>query len=138
MCKLLSGEDYLSGTEMLDNTLDSQNLLDFMLHMLRHRLLQNQDESVDFNRRARRFMFKLIAKTPVIPSSLIMTGVNKPAEQDYIAGGGFGRVYKSELKGEVAALKVLYKSDDNAVSVTCRSYNATCYSGSSWPFVEKR
>jgi hypothetical protein len=70
-------------------------------------------------------MFKIITKTPVIPCSLIVTGVNKPAEQDYIGGGGFGRVYKSELNGEAVALKVLYKSDNNAVSPTRLSYNAT-------------
>ena len=124
MCKLLSGQDYLNRATQLDLTSDSQNLLDFILHILRYRLLPNQD---DFNRRARRFMFKIITKTPVIPWSLIMTGVSQPAKQDYIGGGGFGRVYKSELKGEVVALKVLYKSDDNAVSPTCRSHlSAIC------------
>ena len=140
MYKLLSGEDYLSGAAKLDRTSDSQNLLDFILHMmLRYRLLPNyQDESVDFHRRGRRFMFKIISKMPVVPSSLIVTGVNKPTEQDYIGGGGFGRVYKSELKGEAVALKVLFKSDNNAVSPTCRSYNATFYFDSSWPFVERR
>lgn len=129
MCKLLSGEDYLNRATQLDDTqaADSQNLLDFIFHMLRFRLLLNQDESVDFNRRARRFMFKIITKTSIIPRSLIATGVSKPAEQDYIGGGGFGRVYKSELKGEAVALKVLYKSDDNAVSSTSRSYNATLF-----------
>ena len=129
MCKLLSGEDYLSGAAKLDHTPDAKNLLDFVLHMIRYRLLPNhQDESVDFHRRARRFMFKIISKTPIMPSSLILMGVNKPAEQDYTAGGGFGRVYKGELKGEAVALKVLYKSDNNAVSPTCPSpYNATFY-----------
>ncbi|KAF8325732.1 kinase-like domain-containing protein [Amanita rubescens] len=119
MCKLLSGEDYLSSAAKLNRTADSQNLLDFMLHMLRYRLLPNQDESVDFNQRARRFMFKIIAKKPVTPWSLIATGVSQPAEQDYIGGGGFGRVYKSELNGEAVALKILYKSDDNALAF-CR------------------
>jgi hypothetical protein len=122
MCKLLSGKNYLSSVAKLDRTADSQNLLDFILHMLRYRLLTNQDESVDFNQRARRFMFKIIAKKPVTPWSLIATGVSQPAEQDYIGGGGFARVYKSELKGEAVALKVLYKSDNDAVSPTYPSY----------------
>ncbi len=82
-------------------------------------------------------MFKIITKTPVIPWSLIATGVIQPAEEDYIGGGGFGRVYKSGLKGEAVALKVLYKSDNNAVSPMCRSYIATFYFGSSWPFAER-
>ncbi|KAF8344542.1 kinase-like domain-containing protein, partial [Amanita rubescens] len=120
MCKLLSGEDYLSGAGKIDRISDSQILLDFILHMLRYRLLPNyQDESVDFHGRGRRFIFKIISKTPVIPLSLIVTGVNKPSEEDYIGGGGFGRVYRSELKGEAVALKVLYKSDNNALAI-CR------------------
>jgi hypothetical protein len=136
MRKLLSGDDYLSATEKLDDIPDSQNLLDFILHMLRYRLLPNQG---DFNQRARGFVFKIITKKPVTPWSLIATGVGRPAEQDYIGGGGFGRVYKSELKGKAVALKVLHKSDNNnAVSPTCPSYNITSYFGSSWPFVERR
>jgi hypothetical protein len=137
MCKLLSEEDYLSGAARLD-TSDSQNLLDFILHMLRYRLLQNRNESVDFNRRAWRFMFKIITKIPVIPWSLLVTGVNKPAEQDYIGGGRFGRVYKSKIKGEAVALKALYKSGNNSVSPSYPSYNAKFYFGSSRIFVERR
>ena len=128
MRKLVSGEDYLSSAARLDHTSDSQYLLDFILHMLRYRLLLNQDESVDFNRRAWRFMFKIITKTPVIPWSLLVTGVNKLAEQDYIGGGRFGRVYKSKLKGEAVALKVLYKSGNNSASSSYPSYNAIFYS----------
>ena len=139
MWKLLSKEDYVNVAAQLDHTSDSKNLLDFILHMFRYRLLPNhQDESVDFHRRARRFMFKIISKTPAVPLSLIVTGVTKPAEQDYISHGGFGGVYKSELNGEAVALKVLYKSDNNAVGPTCRTFNATIYSGCSWPFVERR
>ncbi len=132
MCKLLSEEDYLSNAAKLDHTSNSQNLLDFLLHMLRYRLLPSQNESVDFHKRARRFMFKIIPKTPVIPLSLIVAGVSKPAEQDYIGGGGFGRVYKCILNGEVVALKSLYKLDNNVVSPLCRFYF-----GFSWPFVGK-
>ena len=101
VCKLLSAEDYLSSAAWLDHASDSGNLLDFILHVLRYCLLPNhEDESVDLHWRARRFMSKIISNTPVIPSSLILTGVSKLAEQDSIADGGFGRVYKSELKGE--------------------------------------
>ena len=61
-------------------------------------------------------MFKIISTKPVIPRSLIVTEVNVPATRDYVAGGAYGGVFKGELCGEVVALKVLYKSGDNAVS----------------------
>jgi hypothetical protein len=60
-------------------------------------------------------MFKVTSKIPVVPPSLILTGVLLPAERDYVGTGGFGRVFKGELRGEVVALKVLYKSDNQAV-----------------------
>lgn len=79
----------------------------------------------------------IISGTPIIPSSSIVTGVDKPAEQDYIVGHGFGRLYESGLKGEAVALKVLYKSDDNAVSPKCHPYHATFYFAFRWRFVAR-
>ena len=74
-------------------------------------------------RRARRFMLKVITKTPVIPESLTVTGV-RTAEHDHIGRGGFGYVFKGELQGDIVALKVLYKVDNNVVgcSYQCRNF----------------
>ncbi|KAF8324229.1 hypothetical protein F5887DRAFT_1147419, partial [Amanita rubescens] len=63
-------------------------------------------------RRVRRFILKIISKIPIIPPSMIVTGVSIPDDRDYIGGGGFGRVFKGERSGEVVALKVLYKSEN--------------------------
>jgi hypothetical protein len=116
ICKLLSSEDYVSVAEQLSQDSDVKNLVDFVLHLLRDGLLPDLDETMDIKRRARRLMFKIISRIPVIPSSLIVTGVNMPEKRDYIGGGGFGRVFRGERQGAVVALKVLYKSDNNVVS----------------------
>ncbi|KAF8339465.1 kinase-like domain-containing protein [Amanita rubescens] len=113
VCEILSGEDHVDLAARLDCPSDAENLLDLLLHLLRNCLLPNQNDSVDFNRRARRFMFKIVSETPVMPYSLIVTGVSMPAERDYIGGGGYGRVYKGDLHGAVVALKILYRSDNN-------------------------
>ena len=97
ICKLLSSEDYVSVAEQLSQDSDVKNLLDFMFHLLRDDLLPNLDETVDIKRRARRLMFKITSRIPVIPSSLIVTGVNLPEKRDYIGSGGFGHVFKGEL-----------------------------------------
>jgi hypothetical protein len=65
-------------------------------------------------------MFKLNSKMPVIPPSLIVTGVSIPAELDYIGSGGFGRVFTGKLRGAAVALKVLYKSDNVVVGCSRR------------------
>lgn len=88
-----------------------------MLHLLREGRLSNLDTTVDINRRARRFMLKIITKTPVIPDSLIVTGISVPAERDFIGRGGFGYVFRGELRGDTVALKVLYRADSNIVSL---------------------
>ena len=115
VCRILSREDYLSVAEQLSQPPDVQNLLDFLLHLLRDRRLSNSDPTIDNNERARRLMFKLNSKMPVIPPSLIVTGVSMATEREYIGSGGFGRVLIGELQGAAVALKVLYKSDNDVV-----------------------
>ena len=92
---------------------DAKNL---MLHLALHDRLTNLSGTVDIKRRARQFMLKVITKSPVIPESLIVSGIRMPAEHDYIGRGGFGQVFKGELQGSAVALKVLYKADNNVVS----------------------
>lgn len=121
VCRILSREDYLGVAEQLNQASDVQNLMDLLLHLLRDHFLSNSDPTIDINGRARRLMFKLNSKIPVIPPSLIVKGVNMPAERNYIGSGGFGRVFEGKLREEVVALKVLYKSDNDVVSHLCRS-----------------
>ena len=54
----------------------------------------------------------MLTKTPVIPESLIVTGI-RAAERDQIGLGGFGHVFKGDLRGKAVALKV---ADNNIVS----------------------
>ncbi len=106
-------EDYGAVAEHLTQALDVKNLIDFMLHLLHERRLQNQDMNVNIEQRARQFMFTVISKIPVIPLSLIVTGVSSPAVREYLAAGGFGLVFKGEHRGSIVALKVLYRSGNS-------------------------
>ena len=118
MCKLFSRDDYHSFAAQLADASDAKNMLDFILQVLRDRhLKQNLDEAVDIKRRGRRFMLKVIKKMPVLPESLNVTGIRIPAQHDYIGRGGFGHVFKGELRGDAVALKVLYELDNNVVSL---------------------
>ena len=98
---------------------DVLNFLDFILHLLRDRRLTSQGAITDFDRRARRLMIKIISTNPVIPQSLIVTEVKVPSKRDYIGGGAYGGVCKGELQGKIVALKVLYRANDNVVSLSC-------------------
>ena len=111
MYKLFSRDDYHSFAAQIADDSDAENMLDFILEVLRD---YRWDET-NIDRRARRFMLKIIKKTPVLPESLNVTGIRIPA-QHYIGRGGFGQVFKGELRGEVVALKLLYKTDNNFVS----------------------
>ena len=117
-------KDYVKIAEQLNDASDVNNMLDFILCLVVNDHLSNTNATLsDANWRARRLMFKVITKTPVVPTSLIVTGVSMPAEQHYVGGGGFGHVYKGELVGIAVALKVLYKSNNSVVSPSCRCYD---------------
>ena len=113
MYKLFSREDYVSLAAQLVEVSDAKNMLDVILYLLPNLDL---DQAMNIKQRARRFMMKVVTKTPVMPESLFVTGVRIPAQHDYIGHGGFGHVFKGELRGDTVALKVLYKADNNAVS----------------------
>ena len=113
--------DYVKIAEQLNDASDVNNMLNFILCLVVNGHLSNPNATLsDANWRARRLMVKVIAKTPVVPTSLIVTGVCMPAEHDCIGGGGFGHVYKGELKGTAVALKLLYKSNNSVVSPSYR------------------
>jgi hypothetical protein len=63
----------------------------------------------DANRKARKLMFKLISITNVIPKSLFIFGVKTETHlvATMISMGGYGRVFRGELKGQQVALKVV-------------------------------
>ena len=123
MYQLLSRDpiDYVNIAERVNDDSDVEILLDFMLLLLRERHLSNTADETDINLRARRLMLKVTTRTPVIPWSLIVTGVSIQSDRGLIGSGGFGRVFKGELGEASVALKVLYKTHNNIVS---------CYVGS--------
>jgi len=147
--KLLFREDYVSVAGDLTQASDAKNLLDFMLHLLRNHHLLNQDPTgVNIDQRARRFMMKVISKIPVVPPSLIVTGVL--VKREVIGGGGYGLVFMGKLKGAAVALKVLYKTVDNVVSLTsgrcykavvqcqCLHQQAFCREALTWQFLSHK
>ena len=105
-------KDYVNIAHNLRDVSDVKDLLDFVLFLLLNGHLSNSDAS----RRARRFMFKVITNTPVIPGSLFVTGISMNAQHEIIGGGGFGLVFKGKLGKAPVALKVLYKTHNNVVS----------------------
>ncbi|KAF8722714.1 hypothetical protein AX14_009652 [Amanita brunnescens Koide BX004] len=107
--KLLFMKDYVNIAHNLRDVSDVKDLLDFVLFLLLNGHLSNSDAS----RRARRFMFKVITNTPVIPGSLFVTGISMNAQHEIIGGGGFGLVFKGKLGKAPVALKVLYKTHNN-------------------------
>ncbi|KAF8351860.1 kinase-like domain-containing protein [Amanita rubescens] len=109
---LLTTKNYVNSALQLTSESDTELLLDFMLYLLCSGHL-SCSEVPDANRRARRLMLKMIIKTPVIPSSLFVKGINAKVDYDYVGRGGFGFVFKGELGGAAVALKLLYKTRHN-------------------------
>ncbi|KAF8351818.1 kinase-like domain-containing protein [Amanita rubescens] len=107
--RLLVLPDFRNLVHNLD-ALDVELLLDFILYLLRNGSLSNSGIQ-EANRKARRLMFKLISEKDALPKSLFINGVRTEAElsSSAIGTGGFGNVFKGELKGEPVALKVLYR-----------------------------
>ena len=68
-------------------------------------------------------MLNIIAKTPVMPRSLLVTGVGAITNRDIINFGRFGLVFKAELQGKLVALKVLHRAYNTTVSCSSRSHN---------------
>lgn len=113
---LLSTRDFRNIAAHLSDASDVKNLLDFMLYLLRGGYLSNLDAMPDANRRARRLMFKIMTKMPVMPRSLFAMGVSMKVYREYLNGGEFGLVFKGTLEGAPVSLKVLYKTHNNVVS----------------------
>ena len=133
---LLSRDDYINFAEKLRRDEDVMNVVELALHVLRHRDVSSSDATININRRTRRFMFKIISKTPVVPRSFIVTGVSMPEKPDYIGRGGYGNVFKGEFRGIVVALKVLYKNDaNNLVNFQYLFLRHRCLLSSIRPFV---
>ena len=110
--KLLSREDYINIAAELSDITVITNLVDFMLYLLCHGHLSN---SLHANSRTRRLMLNIITKTPVIPRSLLVTGVGAITDRDLIGVGRFGLVFKAELQGKLFVLKVLHRTYKNTV-----------------------
>lgn len=86
-----------------------------MLYLLHSGYISALGAGLEANRRARRFMFKVISKTPVIPKSMFITGVTVKVDVDCIGSGGFGLVFKGELQGKFVALKLLHKFSHRSI-----------------------
>ena len=128
MCNILSQEDYVDLVARIDGPSNATRLVNFILDMLLNHRISSQGSTTTGHimQRARRFMLKIISKTPIIPPSLIVTGISIPVDCDYIGCGGFGRVFKGERRGEVVALKVLFKSDNQVVSLFFLEFSLYC------------
>lgn len=135
MSQILLRADFVSVAGLISEATDAKTLSDFILRLLRQRCFSTG--CADMSYRARRFMLKFIVNVPVIPPSLVVTGITMLPQPNYIGGGGFGRVYKGEWRGKVVALKVLYKSDNQVVRLSTSLYIAITDVNSTRSSVEK-
>jgi hypothetical protein len=121
--KFLSREDYVNVAAELSDTFVITDLVDFMLYLLCHGHLSN---SLHANNRARRLMLNIIAKTPVMPRSLLVMGVWPLMEQNLVHVGRFGLIFKTNLRGKLVAVKVLHRAYNNTASCSSPSHGIHC------------
>lgn len=111
--KFLSRDDYINVAAELNDTSVITDLADLMLYLICHGDLSN---SLDANNRARRLMLSIMTRTSVMPKSLFVTEVGLLTNRALIDVGRFGLVFKTELRGNLVALKVLHRTYNNTVS----------------------
>lgn len=97
--------------------------MDLVQYLLFNGDLSNSHGLLDANRRARRLTFKIISKTPVMPRSFFVPGVEAKADRDLICVGRFGLVFKGELRENAVALKVIHKAPIKIVRCSRRSHD---------------
>ncbi|KAF8626480.1 hypothetical protein AX17_006536 [Amanita inopinata Kibby_2008] len=105
MSNILRMKDYVNIPSRLDDVRDAENLLEFLIYLLDNGLLVKTDLQ-DANRRARRFMIKLVTKTNATPKSLYLTDV-VIENQSPVDDGGFSNVYAAHYRGIRVAVKRL-------------------------------
>ena len=118
--RFLSGDDYINVAREINDTSVITDLVDLMLYLICHGDLST---SLHANDRARRLMLSIIAKTPVIPKSLFVAKGRLLTDRDLVDVGRFGLVFKTELWGELFALKVLHRTYSDNVSCSSRSHD---------------
>ena len=121
MRKLLSRKDDDNLVAQLSaDPSDTNDLIDFVLFLLRNDDWPKSYGPLDDDGRARQLMLNIITKARVMPRSLLLTGVKVKTDRDYISGS-FGLVFKGGLEGMVVALKVLYEVKGHGDIVSCSS-----------------
>ena len=140
MCTLFSREDYDGFTVYLTDPHDTENVLDFILHLLcdpSPPFINMEEETVpDIKQQARQFMLKIINETPVIPGSLIVTGIR---DRHWQAISWGHRSYHCTLKGELQGNVIALKASSGVSTVSCSSQSMSLLDlrGSNRHFVEK-
>ena len=91
-------KDYVKIAEQLNDASDVNNMLNFILYLVVNGHLSNKNTTLsDANWRARRLMVKVITKTPVVPTSLMVTGVSMPPSKRHCCSVSLGRYNKKTL-----------------------------------------
>ncbi|KAF8631104.1 hypothetical protein AX17_005149 [Amanita inopinata Kibby_2008] len=105
MGRLLRMKSYTTVGLQLTDAKDIENLLDFIVNLLRHGDLLHTGIP-DVNRKARRLMLKLLTKASIIPKSLYLPNVMLSSPYS-IAHGGFADIYVGKYRHNRVALKRL-------------------------------